>query len=103
MKTIPLVSISFLVAIWASAIGILSVQNAAPVSLKFLFLESIQMPVGVVLALGFSAGAIAGSLLQPLWSLADSQGARPQFQANKRNSDDSGEDIGRSEEIGGEW
>lgn len=73
MKTIPLLAISFLVAILVTAIGILSVQNATPVSLNFTFFQSIQMPVGLVLAMSLSAGAIAGAILQPLWILSDSK------------------------------
>lgn len=73
MKTIPLLAISFLLAILISAIGIISVQNATPVSLNFTFFQSIQMPVGVVLALSLSAGAIAGAILQPLWMLSGSK------------------------------
>lgn len=96
MKTIPLLGISFLVAIWVSAIGILSVQNAMPVSLNLLFLKSIQMPIGVVLALGLSAGALAGAVLQPLWSLSDSPSSRrPQFRADRAEPDD----AERPEEI----
>ena len=87
MKTIPLLAISFLVAILASAIGIISVQNATPVSLNFIFFQSIQMPVGVVLAMSMSAGVIGGALLQPLWNLSDSQNSRPKFQANAEESD----------------
>jgi len=87
MKTIPLLAISFLVAILASAIGIISVQNATPVSLNFIFFQSIQMPVGVVLAMSMSAGVIGGALLQPLWNLSDSQNSRPKFQANPEESD----------------
>ena len=87
MKTIPLLTISFLVAILASAIGIISVQNAAPVALNFIFFQSIQMPVGVVLAMSLSAGLIGGAPLQPLWNLSDSQNSRPKFQANPEESD----------------
>ncbi|MEG4998851.1 LapA family protein [Microcoleus sp. B4-D4] len=87
MKTIPLLAISFLVAILASAIGIISVQNAAPVSLNFIFFKSIQMPVGLVLATSISAGLIGGALLQPLWNLSESQGSRSNFQANSQDSD----------------
>ncbi|MBD1812710.1 LapA family protein [Microcoleus vaginatus] len=87
MKTIPLLVISFLVAIIVSAIGIISVQNAAPVSLNFIFFQSIQLPVGVVLAMSLSAGLIGGALLQPLWNISDSQNSRPKFQANPEESD----------------
>ncbi len=87
MKTIPLLAISFLVAILASAIGIISVQNAAPVSLNFILFKSIQMPVGLVLAMSISAGLMVAALLQPLWNLSDSQGSRPKFPANPEESD----------------
>ncbi|MEG4090933.1 LapA family protein [Microcoleus sp. Pol12B4] len=87
MKTIPLLVISFLVALLVSAIAIISVQNAAPVSLNFIFFQSIQLPVGVVLAMSLSAGLIGGAILQPLWNLSDSQNSRPKFQANPEESD----------------
>ncbi|MEG5063461.1 LapA family protein [Microcoleus sp. B3-A4] len=87
MKTIPLLVISFVVALLVSAIGIISVQNAAPVSLNFIFFQSIQLPVGVVLAMSLSAGLIGGALLQPLWNFSDSQNSRPKFQANPEESD----------------
>jgi uncharacterized integral membrane protein len=73
MKTIPLLALSFLLAFLVSAIGILSVQNATPVSLNFIWFQSIQMPVGVVLAISLSAGLIGGAILQPLWILSASQ------------------------------
>ena len=87
MKTIPLLAISFLVAILASAIGIISVQNAASVSLNFMFFKSIQVPVGVVLAMSVSAGLIVTALLQPLWNISDSQNSRRKFQENQEESD----------------
>ncbi|MBE9094665.1 LapA family protein [Tychonema sp. LEGE 07203] len=87
MKTIPQLAISFLVAILASAIGIISVQNAAPVALNFILFKSIQMPVGLVLAMSVSAGLIGGALLQPLWHLSDSPGSRSKFQPSSEDSD----------------
>ena len=86
MKTIPLLAISFLVAILASAIGIISVQNAAPVSLNFIFFKSIQVPVGLLLAMSISVGLIVAALLQPLWNISDSQNSRRKFQENQEES-----------------
>jgi hypothetical protein len=37
-------------ALWIAAIAILSVQNATPVALQFLWFESVELPVGVVLS-----------------------------------------------------
>jgi uncharacterized integral membrane protein len=73
MKKIPLLAISFLLAILVSAIGLLSVQNATPVSLNFTFFQSIQMPIGVVLAISLSVGLIGGAILQPLLMLSGSK------------------------------
>jgi len=87
MKIIPLLTISFLVAILVSAIAIISVQNAAPVALSFILFKSIQIPVGLVLAISISAGLIGGALLQPLWNFSDSQDSRPKNQANPEDSD----------------
>jgi uncharacterized integral membrane protein len=73
MKTLANLLTSIVVAVWVVAIAILSVQNATPVSLRFLNFESIQMPVGFVLACSAGVGIIAMALIQPLWSLASSQ------------------------------
>ncbi len=67
MKTLANLLTSLLVAGWVVAIAILSVQNATPVSLKFLNFESIQLPVGLVLAFSAGAGIVAVALTQPLW------------------------------------
>ncbi|MBW4615722.1 MAG: LapA family protein [Desmonostoc vinosum HA7617-LM4] len=72
MKTIANLLISVVLAIWVVAIAIISVQNATPVSLKFLTFQSVQIPVGLVLAFSAGAGVIGMALLQPLWSLAGS-------------------------------
>jgi len=56
-----------IIAAWVSAIAILAVQNAAPVSLRFLTLTSIQMPFGVVLAFSAAIGMLATSIAGPLW------------------------------------
>ena len=72
MKIIFNLVTSLVLASWVVAIAILSVQNAAPVSLKFLTFESIQLPVGLVLAFSAGVGIIAMALIQPLWSLVGS-------------------------------
>ena len=72
MKTIANLLTSLVLASWVMAIAILSVQNAAPVSLKFLTFESIQLPVGVVLAFSAVVGIMGMALVQPLWSLVGS-------------------------------
>ncbi|WP_250125545.1 LapA family protein [Chroococcidiopsis sp. CCMEE 29] len=64
---------SLILAIWVVAIAILSVQNATPVSLRFLNFQSIQLPVGLVLAFSAGVGLIGMSLTQPLWGFAGSK------------------------------
>lgn len=82
MKTLAPFFTSLVVAIWVVAIAIISVQNATPVSLKFLTFQSVQIPAGLVLAFCAGIGLIAMALLQPLWGLGDSR------QSNSRLEDD---------------
>lgn len=56
MQTILLVLIS---AIWVIAIAILSVQNATPVTIRFLGLQSVEMPFGVALSMFVAGGMTA--------------------------------------------
>lgn len=52
---------------WVVAIAIISVQNATPVSLRFLTFQSVQLPAGLVLAFGAALGMLTMGLTQPLW------------------------------------
>jgi uncharacterized integral membrane protein len=72
MKTFANFFISLIMAIWIIAIAIISVQNATPVSLKFLTFQSIKIPIGLVLAFSAGMGIIAVAILQPLWGVAGS-------------------------------
>lgn len=73
MKNFIPILISLIVAIWVVAIAIISVQNATPVSLKFLTFESIQIPIGLLLAFSASIGLLAMAILQPLWGMLGSR------------------------------
>ena len=66
MKTTVNLILSIILALWIMAIAIISVQNATAVSLRFITFESIQIPVGLLLAFCVAVGIIAASLLQPL-------------------------------------
>jgi uncharacterized integral membrane protein len=46
------------VGVWGVAVAIFSTQNATPVSLYFLGLQSIQLPIGVVLLLCIGVGLV---------------------------------------------
>lgn len=76
MKSFAPLITSVIVAVWVAAIAIISVQNATPVSLKFLTFQSVQIPVGLVLAFSAGVGLIAMAVLQPLWGVVASRGSR---------------------------
>uniref|UniRef100_B8HNK8 Lipopolysaccharide assembly protein A domain-containing protein n=1 Tax=Cyanothece sp. (strain PCC 7425 / ATCC 29141) TaxID=395961 RepID=B8HNK8_CYAP4 len=65
-----------------AAIAIFSVQNATPVALKFLLFESIQMPLGVLLALIASLSLLVTLLLPLLIRLT---GSRANDDANEQD------------------
>jgi uncharacterized integral membrane protein len=50
-------------ALWVVAIAIIAVQNATPVSVRLFNLESIAMPLGVVLAFCAAGGMVATALV----------------------------------------
>ncbi len=52
-----------LTASWVMAMAILSVQNATPVSVKFLGFRSVELPFGVVLSFGVAGGMLGMALL----------------------------------------
>lgn len=66
MKTVVKLLVALSIALWVGAIAIFSIQNIQPVSLKFIIFESINLPVGVLLAFCAGAGMIIGSLLSLL-------------------------------------
>lgn len=55
--------IVLLPAVWVVAIAIVAVQNATPVSLQFLGLQSIEMPFGVVLAFCAAGGMVVTAVI----------------------------------------
>ncbi|MFQ4139294.1 hypothetical protein PGN35_023560 [Nodosilinea sp. PGN35] len=50
-------------ALWVVAIAIIAVQNATPVSIQLLNLQSIAIPFGVLLAFCVAAGMLAAALV----------------------------------------
>lgn len=50
-------------AVWVVAIAIIAVQNATPVSIRLLNLQSIEMPFGVLLAFCAAGGMLGTALL----------------------------------------
>jgi len=70
MKSMANFLTSLILAGWVIAIAILSIQNITPVSLKFLTFETIELPVGIVLAFSVGVGAIGGAIAPLLWQLS---------------------------------
>jgi uncharacterized integral membrane protein len=68
MKSLPSLLTSTVVALWIAAIAILAIQNFAPVSLKFLSWQSIEIPIGLVLAFSVGLGLVSAALVQPVLS-----------------------------------
>lgn len=66
MKSLASLLTSSVVAVWIVAISLLSMQNADPIRLKFLRYQTIQLPVGFVLAVSAGVGVVATALIQPL-------------------------------------
>ncbi|MDT9176646.1 MAG: LapA family protein [Limnospira sp. PMC 1291.21] len=62
MKALFPFTTNLILAVAIVAVAILSVQNATPVSLQFMIFESINIPVGVVLAFSLAIGLIAGAI-----------------------------------------
>jgi uncharacterized integral membrane protein len=70
MKNIANLLTSIIIATWVIGIAIFSVQNFTSVSLRFLGFQSIQIPVGIMLAFCAALGMIAVAILQPLWGIS---------------------------------
>ncbi|MEL6495722.1 MAG: lipopolysaccharide assembly protein LapA domain-containing protein [Cyanobacteria bacterium J06623_7] len=59
---------SLILAILIVAIAIFSIQNIQAVSLQFLTFKSIDIPVGILLALCSAVGIVLGALVPLLFS-----------------------------------
>ena len=68
MKFIANLISSLIMAGLIGAIAIFSIQNIQPVSLQFFDFQSIQLPVGVLLAFCLGIGMILGSLISASFS-----------------------------------
>lgn len=58
---------SFIVAAWVSIIALIAIQNASPVTLQFLGLQSVAIPIGLVLAFSASLGMVGTALILEVW------------------------------------
>lgn len=58
---------SLILAIWISAIALIAIQNATPISLQFLNVQSVEIPLGLILAFSTSLGLIGSALAIGIW------------------------------------
>jgi uncharacterized integral membrane protein len=63
MKTISNILVSIIISIWIGLIAIFSVQNIQPVTLNFLWYESIQLTTGLVLSFSVGIGFLLGGII----------------------------------------
>jgi uncharacterized integral membrane protein len=71
---------SLIIATWIGAIALLSVQNAAPVTLRFLTFESVQIPLGLVITFGAALGMVGMALTLPSLQVNRSSTQREDFE-----------------------
>lgn len=67
---------SLLLAAWVVAAAVLAVQNVTGVSLRFLGGQTIQIPVGVLLALCVALGVVAGAIVPLVWRISNFLGGK---------------------------
>ncbi|KPQ33449.1 MAG: hypothetical protein ACLFM4_15370 [Phormidium sp.] len=62
MTRLSLLLISSLIALWVVAIAMLAVQNASAVSVQFLVLASVPIPLGTLMAFSGALGLLTGAI-----------------------------------------
>lgn len=87
---------ALIVATWVVAIAIISVQNFASVSLRFLFFQSIEMPFGVVLAFSVALGVIGTAIAQLLWVVTTPRQTYPTASTRYDRAD-------QEDDLSGDW
>lgn len=68
MRYLATLIASLIITVWIGAIALISVQNATPLSLRFLSFQLVEMPFGLILAFSAGAGVIGTAIVQPLLS-----------------------------------
>lgn len=63
MKTLI---IALVVGFWVCAIALIAIQNAGGVTLRFLTLQSVEIPFGLLLTFAFVLGMVGMALLLPV-------------------------------------
>jgi uncharacterized integral membrane protein len=76
MKVISNLFSALLLATWIVVTAVMAVQNATGVSLRFLGGQTIQIPVGVLLALAVAVGVLGGAIVPLVWQVTNSLGSK---------------------------
>lgn len=78
MNTLANLLTSLIVAAWVGMVAIFSIQNIQPISIQFLFFESIRLPIGVLLAFSVGVGVLVGATFPLFWHRRKSYRRRSQ-------------------------
>lgn len=70
MKSFATLITACIIALWIGAIALVAIQNAAPVALKFLAFQTIELPFGLLIAFSVILGILGTAILQPLLGLS---------------------------------
>jgi len=73
MKSFATLITSLIITVWIGAIALISVQNATPISLRFLSFQLVEMPFGLILAFSAGLGVTGAAIAQPLSGFSNSQ------------------------------
>ena len=73
MKSFTTLIAALIIAVWIGAIALISVQNATPLSLRFLSFQLVEMPFGLILAFSAGVGVIGTAIAQPLLGFSGPQ------------------------------
>lgn len=57
---------SIILAFWVCLIALVAAQNGSRVAVQFLGVQSIQIPLGIVLAFSAAAGMVGTAVVLPL-------------------------------------
>ena len=74
MRSFATLITACIVAVWVGAIALIAIQNAAPIALRFLAFQTIEIPFGLVIAFSVMLGILGTAIVQPLLGLLPGQG-----------------------------
>ena len=73
MRSFATLITASIVALWIGVIALIAVQNAAPISLRLLTFQTIEIPFGLVIAFSVMIGVLGTAIAQPLLGLLPHQ------------------------------